>query len=46
MSSAIIIIDYQNEFVHSRGKLHNDVGEIMKKNGMSDKVPRVIHAAR
>ena len=46
MSSAIIVIDYQNEFVHPKGKLHDEVKVMMGKTGMSDKIPHVIRAAR
>ena len=44
--TAVIVIDFQNEFVRADGKLHGDVAEMMKQTGMLQKVPNVVHAAR
>ena len=44
--SAVIVIDFQNEFVRADGKLHGDVAEMMEQTGMLQKVPHVVHAAR
>ena len=44
--SAIIIIDFQNEFVRADGRLHEDVKAVMKETGMLLKIPRVVRAAR
>ncbi len=43
---AVLVIDFQNEFVRTDGKLHGDVVEMMKLTGMLRKVPRVVHVAR
>ena len=45
-NTAVIVIDFQNEFVRPDGKLHGDVEEVMKLTGMLQKVPHVVHAAR
>ena len=45
-NSAVIVIDFQNEFVRPKGKLHGDVQEMMEQTGMLQKVPHVVHAAR
>jgi nicotinamidase-related amidase len=45
--TAILVLDFQNEFAKPGGKLHSDglVG-VMEKTGMLQKVPHVIQAAR
>lgn len=45
-NTAVIVIDFQNEFVRDKGKLHGDVKEMMDQTGMLQKVPHVIRAAR
>ena len=45
-TAAVLVIDFQNEFVRTDGKLHGDVVEMMKLTGMLRKVPRVVHVAR
>lgn len=45
-NTAVIVIDFQNEFVRAKGKLHEDVKEMMEQTGMLQKVPHVVHAAR
>ena len=45
-NTAVIVIDFQNEFVRAEGKLHGDVEEMMEQTGMLQKVPHVVHAAR
>ena len=45
-AAAVLVIDFQNEFVRTDGKLHGDVVEMMKLTGMLRKVPRVVHVAR
>ena len=46
LSTAIVVINFQNEFVDWAGQLHNDVGDLIQKTGMLNKVPNVIRAAR
>ena len=46
INTAIILMNFQNEFVDWAGKLHSDVGDLVEKTGMLDKVPHVIRAAR
>ena len=45
-NTAVIVIDFQNEFVRAKGKLHEDVKEMMEQTGMLQKIPHVVHAAR
>ena len=45
-NTAVIVIDFQNEFVRDEGKLHGDVKEMMDRTRMLQKVPHVIRAAR
>jgi nicotinamidase-related amidase len=45
-NTAVIVIDFQNEFVRAKGKLHGDVEEMMEQTGMLQKIPHVVHAAR
>lgn len=45
-NTAVIVIDFQNEFVRAKGKLHDDVKEMMEQTGMLQKIPHVVHAAR
>jgi len=45
-STAVLLINFQNEFVDWAGQLHNDVGDLMEKTGMMTKVPHVLRAAR
>ena len=46
IATAVIVINVQNEFVDWTGTLHSQVGDVMEKTGMLDKVPHVIRAAR
>ena len=46
MNTAVIVIDFQNEFVRSEGKLHLDVKSMMDETGLLQKIPHVIRAAR
>ena len=45
-NTAVIVIDFQNEFIRAKGKLHGDVQEMMEQTGMLQKVPHVVNAAR
>jgi len=44
--TAVLVIDFQNEFVRSDGKLHGDVSDMMAETGMLQKIPHVVRAAR
>lgn len=44
--TAVIVVDFQNEFVRTDGKLNSEVAEMMKLTGMLQKVPHVLRAAR
>ena len=46
MATAVIVIDFQNEFVRSEGKLHSDVKTMMEETGLLQKIPHVVRAAR
>ena len=46
LSTAIILINFQNEFVNWAGQLHSNVGDLMEKTDMMTKVPHVLRAAR
>jgi len=45
-NTAIILIDFQNEFAKEGGKLYNDVKDMIKLNGMLTKVPKLLTTAR
>ena len=45
-STAILLLDFQNEFVKPGGKLHSSVAGVMESTGMLGKVPHVVRAAR
>ncbi len=45
-NTAVIVVDFQNEFVRADGKLNHEVAEMMKLTGMLQKVPHVLRAAR
>ena len=46
MTTAVIVIDFQNEFVRGDGKLHSEVQALMEETGLLQKIPHVIRAAR
>jgi hypothetical protein len=43
---AILLLDFQNEFVKKGGKLHDDVAETMESIGVIENVPRLVNLAR
>ena len=43
---AILLLDFQNEFVEKGGKLHDDVAETMYTIGVIENVPRLVDLAR
>jgi nicotinamidase-related amidase len=45
-STAIVLIEYQNEFVSDGGALHNAVAPVMEKTGMLANTVAVVDAAR
>ena len=44
--TAILLLDFQNEFCKKGGKLHNDVAETMLKTGILENTPKLINLAR
>jgi nicotinamidase-related amidase len=44
--TAILLLDFQNEFAKPGGKLHDGVASVMGSTGMLNKVPHVVRAAR
>lgn len=44
--TAILLLDFQNEFVKKGGKLHNDVADTMEKTGVLENVPKLVDFAR
>jgi nicotinamidase-related amidase len=44
--TAILLLDFQNEFAMPGGKLHDGVASVMEYTGMLKKVPHVVRAAR
>ena len=44
--SAIIIIDFQNEFGRANGRLHEDVKAVKEETGMLQKISHVVRAVR
>src|SRR5690349_23384137 len=45
-STAIVLIEYQNEFVSDGGALHNAVAPVMEKTGMLANTVALVDAAR
>mmetsp|Transcript_46443 Transcript_46443/g.112578 ORF Transcript_46443/g.112578 Transcript_46443/m.112578 type:complete len:553 (+) Transcript_46443:105-1763(+) len=46
VNSAILLIDFQNEFCKSGGKLHDSVKDCIEKTGLLEKVPPFVQEAR
>jgi nicotinamidase-related amidase len=44
--TAILLINFQNEFAKPGGKLHDGVASVMEHTEMLKKVPDVVRAAR
>ena len=44
--SAIILLDFQNEFAEPVGKLHHAVAKVMQENDVMHKVEEVVETAR
>ena len=45
-TTAVVLIEYQNDFTSEGGVLHGAVAEVMDKTGMLDNTKRVVEAAR
>src|ERR1700728_1357420 len=45
-TTAVVLIEYQNDFTSDGGVLHPAVTEVMDKTGMLDNTKRVVEAAR
>jgi ureidoacrylate peracid hydrolase len=45
-TTAVVLIEYQNDFVSEGGALHGAVEEVMDKTNMLDNTKRVVEAAR
>ncbi len=45
-TTAVVLIEYQNDFTSEGGKLHGAVAGVMSKNGMLANTGRVVEAAR
>ena len=44
--SAVLLLDFQNEFVKKGGKLHSEVADTMKMTGVLENVPKLVDFAR
>ena len=44
--TAVLLLDFQNEFVREGGKLHDGVKGVMNATGMLKNVPPFVEAAR
>ena len=44
--TAVVLIEYQNDFTSEGGALHEAVEPVMEKTGMLDKTARLVAAAR
>ena len=44
--SAVILLDFQNEYAEPGGKLHHVVAKVMEENDMMHKVVEVVETAR
>lgn len=45
-TTAVVLIEYQNDFTSNGGVLHDAVAEVMDKTGMLDNTKAVVEAAR
>ncbi len=45
-TTAVVLIEYQNDFTSEGGALHGAVEAVMEKTGMLDNTRRVVDAAR
>ena len=44
--SAILLLDFQNEFLKKGGKLHNDVADVLEKTHVLQNVIKLVESAR
>ena len=44
--TAILLLDFQNEFAKKGGKLHHEVAEMMETTDMLRNVPKLVNLAR
>jgi hypothetical protein len=44
--TALLLIDFQNEFTSPEGKLNGDVKDVIDSTGMLSKIPKVVANAR
>ena len=44
--TAILLLDFQNEFVKKGGKLYDEVAETMNSTGVLQNVPKLVEFAR
>lgn len=44
--TAVVLIEYQNDFTSEGGALHGAVRDVMEKTGMLENTRRLVHAAR
>ena len=44
--TAVLLLDFQNEFVKKGGKLHGDVADTMEMTGVLENVPKLVDFAR
>jgi nicotinamidase-related amidase len=44
--TAVVLIEYQNDFTSEGGALHEAVREVMERTGMLDNTRRLVEAAR
>ena len=44
--AALLLLDFQNEFASPGGKLYADIAGVATDNGMLEKVPKLLRAAR
>jgi nicotinamidase-related amidase len=45
-STAVVLIEYQNDFTSEGGALHGAVGDVMESTGMLDNTRRLVESAR
>ena len=45
-TTAVVLIEYQNDFTSEGGALHGAVGDVMESTGMLDNTRRLVEAAR
>ena len=44
--TAVVLVDFQNEYAKPGGKMHGALAEVMRENGMLQKATQIVEEAR